>query len=827
MTFPNPLHSDIQPGSLVQADNVVISADNIVQSRRGVTFIGDSLGLPNGVFLDRIFEYQNEWLVHGSDNSLYYSNASPFTAPSWTKFSGTFTPPTGIPRLRGVEVNKNWYMTTNNGITKQAAVSATPISSGVPAALDGTATLATGSWFLSPAQVAYRITWSYKDVNGNLIEGAPSFRITITNPSGPAHAVSLTFTIPDGITTAYSYNIYRALQTSSASVPATDEMFLAVQGNPTSGQIAAKSVTVTDVTPEALLGQTFYGSPSQQGATQYNYQPPLALDICYFSNMTFFANTTNLQNVFMTMISVGSPNGVQAGDTITINGMVFTASATTQDPTTNTFKIDTGDTPAINIDTTSKNLVACINQSPTNTTIYAYYPVGYNDLPGLIYLVARAFTTASFVITGSRGGAFSPSLPPSGTTYASSNQNNVNSVMISKLNEPEAVPLVNQLFIGGGDQPILRVIALRDSVVVLKTDGIFRITGTSPDALTVTPFDTTIFLIAGDTAVTLNNSIYAVSSQMVVAISESGVEIVSRNIEGDLLRFATLPAFPTASFAVPYESERFYILFIPTTSTDTTATQIYVYNWLLKTWTRWTIACTAGLVSQQPDNKLYLGVSYNPSFLYQEIKTYNPNGFDFGDDRYPVTITGISGLVVSLTSAANAQVGQSLLQDNLDSVITAVDLVGNTVTVTDLLSWTDGAATLVRPINQVIDSTPIHGGFPHYVKNWTRALFDFSQANFSTITATFHSNVSLTTETVPISPQENSALWGEFAWPGLVGGEPWGGTTLLTQAIPTLVPRNKSYANWIQIGLNLNQALTNFNFLGSTATYDIVGDTLR
>jgi hypothetical protein len=49
----------------------------------------------------------------------------------------------------------------------------------------------------------------------------------------------------------------------------------------------------------------------------------------------------------------------------------------------------------------------------------------------------------------------------------------------------------------------------------------------------------------------------------------------------------------------------------------------------------------------QPDNKLYLTPAYNTDYLYQEVKTYNPNGFDFGDDRYPVTISS-TDLVVTL-----------------------------------------------------------------------------------------------------------------------------------------------------------------------------------
>ena len=74
-----------------------------------------------------------------------------------------------------------------------------PGSAGVPKALGGTLALTgTSSFFTPNNQVGYRVVWGFEDANGNLLLGAPSERLTISNPlsGGVDNQVELTINIP-------------------------------------------------------------------------------------------------------------------------------------------------------------------------------------------------------------------------------------------------------------------------------------------------------------------------------------------------------------------------------------------------------------------------------------------------------------------------------------------------------------------------------------------------------------------------------------------------------------------------------------------------------
>ena len=84
------------------------------------------------------------------------------------------------------------------------------------------------------------------------------------------------------------------------------------------------------------------------------------------------------------------------------------------------------------------------------------------------------------------------------TDVASDNDVVPNRIMFSKFQQPEAVPILNFIDVGPKDKEIKRILALRESLFILKEDGIWRLTGTTSADFTVAPFDSSAIILAPD-----------------------------------------------------------------------------------------------------------------------------------------------------------------------------------------------------------------------------------------------------------------------------------------------------------------------------------------
>ena len=828
--FTNPsTFVDVPQGSVKVADNIVLDRENLVMPRRGFNFCGPTFG---NTGVESMFNYGNNLLAYTKDNRLWRDQSTDNTG-DWVAYTGTYETPDPTQagsRVRSIESNKNFYFLTDQGSKKLDAATSQPRKSGAPAGLGGSGVpdASTGGFFTPDTNIAYRIVWGYKDANDNLILGAPSDRIIVTNPSlTVATNVDLTFQIPQEIDATWFYQVYRSLPSVPLSTVAfaqpNDELQQVYEDVCTPAQLLAGVVTINDSTPEPLMQGYLYTNPSQAGILQANYRPPFARDGCFFKNYTFYANTRTVHRFNGTVVSVEAPLGLQIGDTISftrISGGIFTiTAAAAENPGLGEFAISTATNPSLAIQDTCTSLVKIINQYASNVFLDAYYTSSYDELPGQMMFEMQDLSETGFYVNTSRPTAWAQVVPATGTDASSTNDVGPNRIYFSRELQPEAVPILNYLEVGSKNQQINRIIPLRDGIIILKQDGVFRLSGYSPSSFVVTGLDNSVRILADNTAAVLDNQVYFLSDQGVVAASDNAVQIFSRPIEREILKLTSpsqYPNFKDLVFATTYNADRKYILHFPTTGVDTYCNQQYCYNTITNTWTRWTRNSLSGIVNIS-DNKLYFGgpAVAGEGFVYKERKTYTDE--DFADESYTISIIAVAGNVLSLADTSNMVIGMTVREASAaaSGTITAVNTSLNTITVTGT-GWAVGSALAYTPIDCQLQTVQIDGGNAGIMKQFPEMSFIFSEANFSEMEVYFSSDLTSSESKQLLRPVSKGG-WGTFNW----GSVPWNGDVLGQQTrIRTLVTAPHQRCNWLNIRLRTNQCFTSFGFSGLSVTFN-------
>ena len=787
-------------GALRVAKNINISNSNLITPMKGFLKTAGTFDSASDR-ADKIFHYQDKLFAHlgtyqSADELFYYDSG-------WNSV-GSYSAPSDN-RMRVLQSNSNLYFTTSAGIKKLDAFDAGPIAAGTPKGLTIEGSLVTGSTVLDNNKaVAYRLVWGLKDANNNLVLGAPSQRLIVINTTGSTKNVDIEVTIPENITTSHIYQLYRTASVANTVTP-NDEMQLVYEGNPSSGEITAKTLTISDITPESLRGATLYTSSSQQGIAFANEQPPLAKDMAKFRDVTFYANTTSKHRVNLTIISASS---MANDDTITIDSIVYTAKAS-ETVASGYFALATSGTEAQNIEDTALSLCKVINQY-SSSTVYAYYLSGSDDLPGKILLEERSLGGSSFDVTSSNYTPLSIS-----TTETSSNDQFKNGLMWSKPFEPEAAPLVNQTRIGSAEAEILRIIPLQEALIIFKEDGIFRLTGFYPN-FDIELMDSSALLIGNETPSILNNQIFCLTTQGICAIT-SEAKIVSTPIEDELFGIldTNLANVKTMAFGQGYESDRTYSLFIPEEG-DSYPNKAYVYNSFTRAFVNHFLTVSTSTVY---NNNIFVAKA-DSNIILEQANTGTAR--DFATWAFDTTISSISSNTLTLASGVdNISVGDVFYQsDTAYSVVTAIDAFASTITVNNGGLFSTGAIEVRSAINTevewLVETFDRHAN--NKIVNECHLLFKRSLVGDGT--------VSFATDLQP-SFSEVTASGTDTLGFGL---SPFGTTPFgdVLESKPTRVwlPRGRQRGNWLKVKFKhaysfsdwALQGLTLFGKAGSTKT---------
>lgn len=410
-----------------------------------------------------------------------------------------------------------------------------------------------------------------------------------------------------------------------------------------------------------------------------------------------------------------------------------------EDYTKNFVELSNSIFPSIAIDETARSLVSVINRD-TSSVVYAYYlSTGAASLPGAFYLEAKEIQYDAFKVKGNNqsfGRMFNPEI----TSYLSStNSEEGNALYFSKIQQPEAVPIVNKLSVGARDKQILRIIGLQDSLFILKEEGMFRLTGDNSSNFQVAIFDNSATVEAPDSAVVLNNQIYALSTQGVIAISETGVTIESRPIE-NILNKLTSPAYTQytyTTFGVSYEADRAYILFVADNPTDTSATRAYRFNTFTRCWTSWLLNANCGVVNPS-QNKLYLGPS---DIAAVEVERKTLTSRDYADREFNRNILNYQLGKIYLDNTSNVRPGDTLTQTQYLTVYQYNRLVKKLKSDPSILSITEiqdleiisgGGALLNNLMQALVDALNIADPSETYVYDGS-SNFQSIRTQFNTI----------------------------------------------------------------------------------------------
>jgi hypothetical protein len=491
--------------------------------------------------------------------------------------------------------------------------------------------------------------------------------------------VKLTITIPKGVTQNYFYQIYRTSESAALDVQPDENYQLVYESNPTIEQIEQGVLTVVDITPNEFRGAALYQNPGQEGDAQANEQPPFALDLSLYSNMLFYANTKTKQTLEFDLVGLDPLSAGVTGSSLVIdNGIdsfTVTFSSTTEDATNGVALLDLDPTKSVSqrVDSTARSIVRTINRFLDNSFLSAYYTSIPTGVPGKILLESVTVSLPEFTLTaqnstmvvdGNTVSAYSPELI---SPEASDNEVKPNRVYYSKLQEPEAVPLLNFFNIGGGDNVIYRIQSLRDGLFIFSDEGIFKIVGDTPESLSLSQFDNTAIIKAPESLAKGNNQIFLFTDQGICTVSDSGVNIISRYIEDKLLKLLdpSYTNFQSSTFGVFYQVDRKYVIFTVTNTEDSVATQAFTYNVLTGSWVRWPISKTCGIVNTF-DQRLYFGAS-DINFLEQERKDFSYR--DHADRQYDRIITEVSQIIKSIS------VGSPVLVEAFRHGLTSDDLI--------------------------------------------------------------------------------------------------------------------------------------------------------
>lgn len=460
------------------------------------------------------------------------------------------------------------------------------------------------------------------------------------------------------------------------------------------------------------------------------------------AGIDFAAGTTIVSVDSPTQVTVSTnalANGVAKTvtfcDIVTLNATKFYA-WTSNSATKRCFFAEKPDATLAGIDATFAD-VYCTRRIAANLA----YVVNVNTTAALPKVSAVPQDSGAFLTFEERalgGSTFTLIMTPRtmwdrdyGVSLTSAADENVNRLMWSAPDEPEAVPLVNYTPVGDARKEIIRIVPTRDALFIFKQDGVWRLTGTYP-SFRVDNQDP-ILLLAEDGVDVFEDQIVAWTDRGVVVGGLSGFESISCDtIEPDLFERQNVnvayPATPYRASMAAIPPEGLLVFGVSAADSDGKASKLYVFSAKTHGWTTWELVprCTAYHLS---DGKLYLGSPGSTYDLHKEKKTES-SITDNSDTEYSVPIANIGTEADPVITFTIGATGYSPVVGDAVKTISAIALVtsvisSSKVTVDTPSALTVATATIYKPFQVEIEAIGVDAQDPSCLKQFARLDFVF------------------------------------------------------------------------------------------------------
>ena len=673
------------------------------------------------------------------------------------------------------------YIATNNGVyyLPEGTV-ATAYPAGLQPATLPSAELTTGSpptWLATGNHIAFRVAFSQR-LGERLLISAPSDPLTVENTSGAPRSVILTVGIPDEYRADGNtfIQVYRTDEVSTAT-PVGDEMTLYRSYEVEAADITA-GLKECGISPSAFgPSPSLYTNETQQGILQANHQPGYAKCMAWYHRMMFYGNTKpnytyEIRNDYafnylgedtdvtdtmseasgvtsITMTGGGTPKigyYITESRDATADDATFTAFTKITNVVGSVVTIDkptigalTGTVyyhGAITIDGTDyvvDRLTSNVaGRQVTNTAELAaavnivgdvYMTVTDGDDTALRILSDHSFSVTAVSWFDGIDGIVGMFNMFNGTPYAATaiTETHLSRLKYSKLDQPEAVPLTHYVDIGQAAKPILGLGVTRDSLFVVKSDGVWRVTGDTPETLQVSEFDRSIEAMHPRAIATMDDAVWAWTSAGIVGISDSGVQRISDPSIADLIEDsqdniltyarATTPVYLGGCFVAACQQESVLMVGVPAANTTTTTEPVeylYVYETRTGAWVRWQSSFDwhgaadylGGIVLGGPDTLHFQSATLaDDEALTPTLSAATANVTASDGVTYPGSVTLNQSYTVGMRITRSGTSAYALFNPS-----------GNTVITDKLL--TDGAATSTAAIQCRVEWVAFSGGDP-------------------------------------------------------------------------------------------------------------------